>query len=526
MNLEIYTNDSMDPYSKSLLFKWNKQKLDVNAIKNNKSLRILVDSSGSMAGSLDRLSAHQHDIKSRSQIVAESIINCAEFLNKLYHDGINIRVGLFSFNDTCKCCLDYTVIDDNTLNMVKDMVRVWTKPRGGTDFGLAFIKSHEVMSRHTEEYETILISDGHNNGTFTNEELVNEFRNTVNICIGIGSVHTYNQELFKDLTDENHVYGAKNSNELREYFVNSIFGITTKVAENIKIIIPKKTQITSPSEFYMSDNNIVINVKNFHSHRIYMLACNYPTNFKITVTYKLVKTGEYVIKHFFTNDLIIDNEKDMKIKLYCECAKKLRKSGLNQDKIKKMYESLDQFNLHENDIIDSYIIALKDEIKKLIEVDDVEEYNSLLLRTTLQTSSMNYTRHSLTQSHGYTISRAQVKDRLLCLICYNNERETIFRPCKHFTACIPCTKEYVKENKCCPLCRSEINNLYEVKIPSLKVISGFRCMDCKVNKINCTLLECHHTSLCTECAYKRIKNKDNCPYCKNIITRVIEFILS
>lgn len=535
MNIQTYINNIDETNDeKHLLFSWEKQDLDLSSIQNNKALRILIDKSGSMNSIID-----YHKLISRSQVVAESIIYCSEFLNKLFHDGIHIYVGLFLFNNTCTCVLNYVLIDDTILEYIRKNVSQWTIPNGGTDFGEAFEKSHKLMSTYcSNNYETILISDGYNNGKYSDDVLIQKFGNTIDMCIGIGSVNSYNDTLFKLLTIHKNVYGAKDASELKEYFVNSVFGITTKVAEDIKIIIPKNIILTSPIDYIYRDNNIIINIDNFHSHRIFMLSTKHSYDFKITVTYKLVKTGEYKMKYFFTNDAIVDDNISEKIKLYCKYSQKFRKSGLNQIKIKNMYETLDKLDQKDN-VIDSNIIALKNELKKLIEIDDANEYESLLHQTTLQTSTMNYSIHSLHQTQNYVSlndignnntnsirGKDDLKERLLCLVCYNYERETIFRPCKHFAACINCTKQYVKDNKKCPICRSKINNLYEVKTPSLKTIDKFKCVDCKNNRINCIVTNCNHICLCTKCAYKRIKNKDTCPICNQFIFKNIDFIMS
>ncbi len=518
--LKTYTNDSFNPSSKSLLFSWTKQNLDTSQLKNHKSLRILIDRSGSMTTPIN-------GNYKKCDIVAESVINCAKFLNNLYHDDIHIHIGLFFFNNECICVIPYKIIDDNMLTIIQQNIYKWCDPKCNTDFRVALEESHNLMQKYTSEYETILISDGYNNGAYRDEELIEIYGNTINISIGIGSVESYNNNLFKKLTILENVYGANNGSELHEYFINSIFGITTKVAENIKFILPN-VNIISPLQIKNHNNSCIIELDNYHSHRIFMIYCESYNDLNIKVTYKLVKTGEYKIENFYTHAFINDKI-DMKIKLYCQISHKLIKGYLNQEKIKKLYNNIDQLVLHDN-IIDSNLIALKDELLKLISTENVQEYNKLLHQTTLQASNMNYSKHSLSRSETYTnsiktLNSNTINERLICIICYNNQRETLFRPCKHFAACIPCTKKYVKDNKNCPICREKINNLYEVKIPPHLQKSELKCLDCKSHRINVMLADCNHLCLCLNCARTRFNKKYNCPCCDKSIMRIISFIL-
>jgi hypothetical protein len=49
-------------------------------------------------------------------------------------------------------------------------------------------------------------------------------------------------------------------------------------------------------------------------------------------------------------------------------------------------------------------------------------------------------------------------DRLICVMCLANEREIIFRPCRHYVSCKVCCT-LVKD---CPICRKGISKCEEV----------------------------------------------------------------
>ncbi len=46
----------------------------------------------------------------------------------------------------------------------------------------------------------------------------------------------------------------------------------------------------------------------------------------------------------------------------------------------------------------------------------------------------------------------------VCVICYESDRDALYLPCKHNTACIKCSK-ILKE---CPICRIKIQDLVKI----------------------------------------------------------------
>ena len=48
----------------------------------------------------------------------------------------------------------------------------------------------------------------------------------------------------------------------------------------------------------------------------------------------------------------------------------------------------------------------------------------------------------------------KLKDEKLCIICFNNERKSVFLPCGHLTCCSECTEKISK----CPICRTIIKH--------------------------------------------------------------------
>lgn len=45
-----------------------------------------------------------------------------------------------------------------------------------------------------------------------------------------------------------------------------------------------------------------------------------------------------------------------------------------------------------------------------------------------------------------------------CAVCYENDRDTVFIPCKHNVTCVKCSKLV----KVCPVCRLKINDVIKI----------------------------------------------------------------
>lgn len=73
-----------------------------------------------------------------------------------------------------------------------------------------------------------------------------------------------------------------------------------------------------------------------------------------------------------------------------------------------------------------------------------------------------------------------INESKLCIICFENERDILFKPCNHFCICKKCNKTLInfsdknnndknKNNSCkCPICRKKIKNIVDV---SSRIIS-------------------------------------------------------
>jgi hypothetical protein len=58
----------------------------------------------------------------------------------------------------------------------------------------------------------------------------------------------------------------------------------------------------------------------------------------------------------------------------------------------------------------------------------------------------------------YSRKEAEIGKGLDCIICCENERDALYLPCKHNTACLKCSKNL----KDCPICKIRIEDLIRI----------------------------------------------------------------
>ena len=51
-----------------------------------------------------------------------------------------------------------------------------------------------------------------------------------------------------------------------------------------------------------------------------------------------------------------------------------------------------------------------------------------------------------------------VSDKLICIICQENDREVVILPCKHLCLCQFCADKIKGNKKTCPVCRQPISD--------------------------------------------------------------------
>ena len=55
-----------------------------------------------------------------------------------------------------------------------------------------------------------------------------------------------------------------------------------------------------------------------------------------------------------------------------------------------------------------------------------------------------------------------IEDKLLCRICFDSERETVFMPCKHMVACVQCAERSIQVFNHCPICKQSVSSIIKV----------------------------------------------------------------
>jgi len=54
-----------------------------------------------------------------------------------------------------------------------------------------------------------------------------------------------------------------------------------------------------------------------------------------------------------------------------------------------------------------------------------------------------------------------------CIICMSDSRDTVMLPCRHMCLCNKCAEELRHQSNMCPLCRSKIKHMVEIKISTI-----------------------------------------------------------
>lgn len=230
-------------------------------------------------------SSNEHSI-SKNQLVSHTVGKCLYLVSELNRTGMNIQVSIVMFDSNARLAYPFKKVDETEYNMIKSKLDDWCMPGGGTEMNKAFrivasTIEEEKQKSPNSKFHTILLSDGYNNDN-KDDELIANYGSLITSAIGLGEIDDYNHKLFCDLASKDRTYCASNESKLRDYFLQNVFGTTTKVASGLKIRISSNSIVT-PHDFKKEDNNSVIELDTFHSHRkIYFLA---PTETNITICY-------------------------------------------------------------------------------------------------------------------------------------------------------------------------------------------------------------------------------------------------
>ncbi|KAJ8039363.1 E3 ubiquitin-protein ligase RNF26 [Holothuria leucospilota] len=73
---------------------------------------------------------------------------------------------------------------------------------------------------------------------------------------------------------------------------------------------------------------------------------------------------------------------------------------------------------------------------------------------------------SSTSPRNYQMLLQQERDKQLCVVCQDNEKNTILFPCKHLCVCSECVEQITSavnlDRRRCPICRGKINSYMDV----------------------------------------------------------------
>lgn len=470
---------------------------------------------------------------SKISVIKETIEKCMFLLSELNKSGMNIYINLTTFNnETTKVFPqneEFGKIDIQSYQYIKSNINKWFQCYGSTNMTKGFysikqtIEKQKELSNTNPFFYSLLFSDGENtDGDISN--LINDYKGLFNKAIGIGSIYDYNYRLFCDLVNEINIYSAPNASLLRDYFIQTVFGTTTKVATDVKIQVDKTNNIITPHSCEQKEDTILIELPTFHSHRYIFFVL--PQSSPINIYYKNNNNKE-LINSFESVEMDSNIEESKAILYYCKMSQIfsniMKDSDENNKKreISKLYEELKKYNYSSDDTgVNGYLNALLNNVKNLEETKEPEEFMSATRQLSSQVNTGNYSSIQRQVSNQYANNNKMNHNLSVglsdnCIVCIEEAKKVVFRPCSHLSCCKECTKNILFNKKECPICRIKINNIYEISVPD--TVKNFMCQKCNRCHINSFNLPCLHASVCNTC------NIGNCFTCQKKVDRVIVF---
>ena len=448
--------------------------------------------------------------KSRSDIVCKSLFKTFDLIKKLNSKGYDIKISLIGFSSDAEILVEYEKINNYHYTNLNE----WLRPRTSTDFKPALDLIKELKDKYTDDITIkMLISDGEHNGDYTKELLEREYSNSLDLCIGVGATDEYDEDMLLKISKNNCV-GAPDEYTFRDHFTGFVFGSTTCVAKDIKILV--NGEVLSPAK--IEDN--LITLEDFHSHRIIPL--NFPKSTKIEISYLDLFDDKEYHKEFMINkdsEYFADNiEFGTDIFHFCKISNHIVEDNLSKEEVVNTISLLDTLIGKDTEsLMKPMLKVLRTQLLRASESSDINTFVSMMRNVTSQTSTCRSSQMMRTVSDTVTYD----EESMICIICGTKARTTVLRPCSHCIACTSCAIEMVKHSKACPICRAITHNVY--------VLDSFtpKCMDCGINNTSVFVSKCKHANLCKKCMIRRLKEPEaTCPDCGVVSERYITFILS
>lgn len=459
------------------------------------------------------------------KLVASTVKKCIFLISEMNKSGMNINVSIIMFNSNAECVYPFTKVNSIEYNKIKSKIKEWCEPEGGTQMEKAFTLAKENIKKQKQinseaKFHTVLLSDGYNNGE-KDEVLIEKYGDILNTAIGIGNIEDYNHKLFCELAQEDNTYCANNESKLKDYFLQTVFGSTTVVANKIKVRI-NSLDVVTPHEVREEKESNVIELEDFHSHRkIFFLA---PKTSNITVCYtNNSKENKCLILKPEEKE---DSEISELIKFYCKATNKLREINnekdikKQQDRIIDFHKELTNFKVKESDEgIYGNINSLLKNVKDLATTREVKAYLSCMRYATKSCCSGNYANLQRHVSATVGNRRLSANHTEMCVICLSNDKKTIFKPCGHLSSCRDCAIKLVNSKKECPICKVKVEKVYEIN----NIDKDFLCVVCNKARVSTLNKPCNHANMCNGCAIQHLQNNKDCPDCKQKLKRTIPF---
>jgi len=338
----------------------------------------------SQASTKDKIDCNRYSQYNKYSMLCKCMEKALTLIKTLSNNGSDITVTIINYSSTATVRTENSPVTEDIMSNIDE----WLKPLGSTNFGDALLKAREVAGKQTErKVSTVLVSDGYNTSGYSDDKIREEFFNSVDLSIGIGSASDYNEELMVAIGKE--FRGTPDEYIFRDSFASFVFGSTTCVARNIKVAI--STPFITP----VSGDENGFEVEDFHSHR--HLPFFVKGDAEVVITYTLTKdaqekTDKFVISSFLAKD---NDASAMEIYLYCDIARKVSNGLVNKEEIKKFIKIMDTF-LDDHRQADScsgirgLLVALKNNLKRATAEKNCRTFKGLMRNTSSQTQKSQF----------------------------------------------------------------------------------------------------------------------------------------
>lgn len=394
---------------------------------------------------------------------------------------------------------------------------------GGTNYELAINETKRLKPKYSGEVTTIFLSDGgHADHNLNKEQLVENYPNFFNYCIGVGEGDSdYDESTLKSIGEE--FIRGTSPQRIRDFVASIALGIATMRAKNITI------SSTNPSDIIIG--NMEKKFGRYCKKEMSMLMELYfsvTNSANITIEYEKSDSKKMEIKIDESTPIEDDIEFGDKVLHTMEILEFISKIS-ETTKDMTSVEKLQCLSEYKKSIIEStisqccpatrihnYYLSVVHSIDKMILTRDERKLRDLARNVKSDVfNNVSSTGADLFCSPGGNVFSTPLSQmtpispffntnkitNVKCNICCINDRQIVFTPCGHYLSCSCCSLNPKILDEGCPYCRSKIEGVIPVVLDSEQKKDDWDmiCKSCNREHVSCISKDCSHIFSCIKC---------------------------